>query len=246
MAIALAEYSPPIKESQPFWPSFDRLVGSISAMTYVLDRLDWRHLTEMPSEQSSSVFGSSPISDISKFAIPSFADNLERDLNFEIAYQALADRRGANATPAGRVASRKVWLDAGADAARWLIDRLRTEQHPETIIGIAETITDLGVIALPIALAELERDEAKPEYAPLVEALAWMAPPSQPQLIWRIAHIIDRYLASSYVDCQVAAVQLTRLLDDEMAHLRLVTAKRNAKPRLREEIEDLLNERFGE
>src|SRR2546426_882103 len=148
--------------------------------------------------------------------------------------------------PAGRTASRKVWLDAGADAARWLINRLRTEQHPEMIIGIAETITELGAVALPTALAELERDEAKPEYAALVEALAWMTPPPQPLLMSRIACIIDRYLRSPHIDCQVAAVQLTRILDDDTARTRLDAAKRNAGQRLREEIEDLLNERFGE
>jgi len=143
--------------------------------------------------------------------------------------------------------SRKVWLDVGADAAKWLINRLRAEQHPETIFGIAETITELGTVALPIVLAELERYEAKQEYAVLVEALAWMTPPQQPLLMSRIAGVIDRYLASPHIDCQVAAAQLTRILNnDDAARTRLEVAKRRAGPRLREEIEDLLNERFGE
>jgi hypothetical protein len=162
---------------------------------------------------------------------------------FEKTYQALTDRRGVNATPAGRTASRRVWIEAGADAARWLIERLRTEEHSETIIGIAETITEMGAIALPIALEELERDEAKPEHATLIEALSWMDQPSHSLLLSRIACIIDRYLASSNVDCQVAAVQLTRILDANAARTRLNRALRNAKPRLREEIEDMLPER---
>lgn len=173
-------------------------------------------------------------------------EKFERTHKFKIAYYALADRRGINATPEGRTASRKVWLDHGADAAKWLIDRLRTEQHPEMVIGIAETITALGQMALPVALLELECSEATPEYAPLIEALAWMAPPSQPQLISRIISIMNRYLASPHIDCQVAAVQLTRLLDDDMARAHLDKANRNARQRLREEIMDLMNEGFDE
>ena len=139
-----------------------------------------------------------------------------------------------------------MWLDSGADAAKWLIDRLRTEQHLETTIGIAETITELETVALPIALSTLECNEAKPEYATLVGALAWMKPPQQPPLISRVAGIIDRYLASPHIDCRLGAVQLTRLLDDDAARIRLDAAKENASQRLREEIDDVLSERFGE
>lgn len=106
-----------------------------------------------------------------------------------------------------------MWLDSGADAAKWLIDRLRTEQHPETTIGIAETITELKAVVLPIALSTLECNEAKPEYATLVGALAWMTPPQQPQLILRVAGLINRYLVSPHIDCQLGAIQLTRLLE---------------------------------
>lgn len=164
----------------------------------------------------------------------------------EIAYHALADRRGANATPAGRAASRKIWRDAGTKAVEWLIDKFKKEQHPETIIGIAETITALEDIALPVVLSELEGDEPKPEYAALIEALAWMKPPQHPHSLTRIVSIINRYFASPHLDCQVAAVQLTRILDDDQARQFLDRAKKSAKQRLHEEIEDLLNERFEE
>jgi len=209
---------------------------------------DQWQLLGLPSP-STTIDYLSLIRTIPKFAPPSpkeAEETFERTREFEIAYYALADRRGINATPEGRTASRKVWLDHGAYAAKWLIDRLRTEQHPEMIIGIAETITALGQMALPDALLELERSEATPEYAPLIEALAWMAPPSQPQLISRIISIMNRYLASSDIDCQVAAVQLTRLLADDMARAHLDKANRNARQRLREEINDLMNERFDE
>jgi hypothetical protein len=248
MAVALAQYSLPTKGGQLAWPLRASLLDVISATSQqARDQIDLRGLIGMAAEQSSSTIEFPVTSHVLKLPITPFDDDtLDRDLGFEIAYHALADRRGVNATPAGRTGSRKVWLNAGADAAQWLIDRLRTEQHPETIIGIAETITELGAVALLIALAELERYEAKPEYAALVEALAWMTPPSQPLLVARIAGIVDRYLASPHIDCQVAAVQLTRILDDNAARTRLDAAKKNAGQRLREEIEDLLNERFGE
>lgn len=172
--------------------------------------------------------------------------NDEQPLKFEIAYPVLADRRGINATPAGRAASRKVWRDTGADAAKWLIHKLQTEQHPDMIIGIAETITDLGAVALPAILGELEGCAPKPEYAALVEALSWMDPPQNSSLLVRINSIADRYLASSDRDCQIAAVQLTRILDDRRARLLLDKAQGTAGQRLREEIEDLLSERFEE
>jgi hypothetical protein len=187
-----------------------------------------------------------PQSNFPQPIVSSYEEALGRSRAFEIAYQALADRRGTNATPTGRTASRKVWLDAGADAAKWLINRLRTERHQETIIGISETLTELGAVALPVALSEIEGNEALPEYAALIEALAWITPPTQSQLVARIAGIVDRYLTSSHVDCQMAAVQLTRLLDDKAARTRLEAAKRNAGQRLCEEIKDLLDERFGE
>ena len=185
--------------------------------------------------------------------IPTISDNDSEELDFnrkerdfEIAYHALADRRGANATPAGRAASRKIWREAGTKAVEWLIDKYKKEQHPETIIGIAETLTALEDIALPVVLTELEGDEPKPEYAALVESLAWMKLPQQSPSRLRIVSIINRYLASPHLDCQVAAVQLTRILDDDQARQFLDRAKKSANQRLHEEIEDLLNERFEE
>jgi hypothetical protein len=234
MAVALAHYYQSSKQIQ---------------LSSLLHLADWQEsLIGRAPEQSSTAVEVPLISNIPESAlIPPKEEALERDLKFEIAYHALADRRGANATPAGRTLSRRVWLDAGEDAAKWLIDRLQTEQHTETLIGIAETITELGAVALPIALAELERyKEAKPEFAALVEALAWIKPPRQPQLLSRIASIVDRYLESPQIDCQVAAIQLTRILNDNEARTRLNAAKKNAGQRLREEIEDLLNERFDE
>lgn len=232
MAVPLSE---PINET---WP--------LDVLLAPQDRIGWRFLLGIPPEESSSTVSVPQIADVPGSAFTASNEARERNLKFEIAYPALADRRGTNATPAGRTASRKVWLDAGTDATKWLIDRLRTEQHLEMIIGIAETITDLGSVALPIALAELERYEARREYAALVGALAWMTPPQQPLLVSRIASIVDRYLASSDIDCQVAAIQLTRMLDDDKARARLTAAKSTAGQRLREEIEDLLNERFDE
>lgn len=256
MAVALGReiYSPPAK-GVDLW-----------------DPIYFRGLLGRPSRQTTTAFESPLGSDVSTITLPLDMNALDPvdpqsegtdlapdkklneivdraladDRNFEIAYHALADRRGVNATPNGRTASRKVWLDAGERATRWLIGRLRTEQHPETIIGIAETITEMGAVALPVVLVELEREEAKPAYAPLLEALSWMTLSLQPTHVSRIVGIIDRYLASSHIDCQVAAVQLTRLLDDHTARSRLDSAKKNAGQRLREEIEDLLSERFGD
>ena len=227
--------------------SFSDVLASTSAMPQqAQDQIDWHDLIErigaskqLPAEEIALA------DDVLRYVVPVSALDPD-ELQFEKAYHTLADRRGANATPAGRTASRKVWLDAGANAARWLIERLRTEQHPEMIIGIAETITELGDVALPIALAELEHNEVKPKYAALIEALAWMRPPPQFLFRSRIARIIDRYLASPHLDCGVAGVQLTRLLDDDAARIRLGVAKENAGQRLREEIEDVLSERFGE
>jgi len=227
MAVALPQYSQPTEESR------------LPPFRY------WQNLIGRTLEPSTAV--ASPLTiNVLESALIEPKEALDRDSKFGITYHALADRRGANATPAGRTKSRQVWLDAGEDAARWLIDRLQTEQHTETLIGIAETITELGALALPIALAKLEGDEAKPRFAVLVEALAWMKPPRQPLLLSRIASIVDRYLASPHIDCQVAAVQLTRILNDDEARTRLNAAKQDAGQRLREEIEDLLDERFDE
>jgi len=171
---------------------------------------------------------------------------LDQNRKFEIAYPALADRRGANATPAGRSLSRKIWMNAGQDAAKWLIDQLEKEQHLEMIDGIAETITELGSLALFAVLSKLEKEaKAKPEYTALLDALSWMTLTLQPVVKSRIEGIIRRYLESPAIDCKIAALHLTRLLDDDAARSWIERAKQNADSELQEEIDDLLDERFG-
>lgn len=210
--------------------------------------LNWEeNVDRMERTKSSTTIEAPVIADIPKAALTESEEKIKREREFAIAYEALADRRGVNATPSGRTQTRKLWLDAGPDAAEWLIKRIKTETHPDMIAGVAETITEMGAMALPIALRELERHEdAKPEFEALIEALAWMDPPVQPEQLSQINQIIDRYLESPQLECKLAAVQLTRLLDDDKALVILNATKGNAVQRLREEIEDLLDERFDD
>jgi hypothetical protein len=197
--------------------------------------------------ESSTTIEAPAIGRVPEKALTESLEKLERDREFAIAYEALADRRGVNATPSGRSQTRKLWLVAGPVAAKWLIEQIKTETHPDMIVGVAETITEMGAVAMPIALSEIERyADAKPEFEALIDALAWMDPPEQPELLSRINNIIDRYLKSPQLECKLAAVQLTRLLDDKEAHAILNDAMENSGQRLREEIEDLLNERFDD
>src|SRR2546426_2196979 len=113
MAVVFAQYNLPAEEVQLSRPPLARFLDAILATPqHARDRIDWSGLLAMEFEQSSSAIEVPPTSDVPEPAVTPLDDaddTLNRDLKFEIAYHALADRRGANATPAGRTVSRKVW-----------------------------------------------------------------------------------------------------------------------------------------
>jgi hypothetical protein len=167
-----------------------------------------------------------------------------KDLNskFELAYLDLANKLGINSTPEGRRLSHRIWVDNAPYSIYWLISQLLVEQHPEVVISISETITSIGNITLPIILSELQNNEIKTEYTPLIYAISWLTPPQNPQITSQITSVLSTYLNSSQTNLQLAAVQLTRLLNNKDANYWLSKANENAGPTLQEEISDLLNE----
>jgi len=152
--------------------------------------------------------------------------------SLEAMYQEIGWWKGPNATAAARTLVYDFWRDQGDQGLRWLVSRLRPEGHIDLLDGVASILAQIGDTAIPLVLAELERQPSRDQAEALLKALGWLGEQgnaASPPSVTQLGLVLATFLSGDDPGLREWAARAARLLPRERA-VGLLGGLLNAEP----------------